>query len=31
VGSDGTVHQYIEEADIAFHAGVVVNPALLGY
>jgi hypothetical protein len=26
VGADGTVHQYVEEADTAFHAGVVVNP-----
>jgi N-acetyl-anhydromuramyl-L-alanine amidase AmpD len=27
VGTDGTVHQYVEESDTAFHAGVVVNPA----
>src|SRR5207244_1995205 len=26
VASDGSVHQYVEEADTAFHAGVVVNP-----
>lgn len=26
VGADGTVHQYVEETDTAFHAGVVVNP-----
>ena len=26
VGSDGTVHQYVEEDDTAFHAGVLVNP-----
>jgi N-acetyl-anhydromuramyl-L-alanine amidase AmpD len=26
VGSDGSTHQYVEEADTAFHAGVVVNP-----
>ena len=26
VGIDGTVHQYVEETDTAFHAGVVVNP-----
>src|SRR5689334_22425060 len=26
VAADGTVHQYVEEADTAFHAGVVVNP-----
>lgn len=25
VGTDGTVHQYVEETDTAFHAGVVVN------
>jgi hypothetical protein len=27
VGTDGGIHQYVEEADTAFHAGVVVNPA----
>jgi len=26
VGRDGTVHQFVEEADVAFHAGVVVSP-----
>jgi peptidoglycan hydrolase-like protein with peptidoglycan-binding domain len=26
IGSDGTVHQYVEEGDTAFHAGIVVNP-----
>ena len=25
IASDGSVHQYVEEADTAFHAGVVVN------
>jgi peptidoglycan hydrolase-like protein with peptidoglycan-binding domain len=25
VGLDGDVHQYVEEADTAFHAGIVVN------
>ena len=25
VGIDGSIHQYVEEADTAFHAGVVVN------
>jgi peptidoglycan hydrolase-like protein with peptidoglycan-binding domain len=27
VGTEGEVHQYVEETDTAFHAGVVVNPA----
>ena len=27
VGKDATIHQYVEEADTAFHAGVVVNPS----
>lgn len=26
IGRDGTVHQYVEESDTAFHAGVVLNP-----
>lgn len=26
VGIDGEIHQYVEETDTAFHAGVVVNP-----
>jgi N-acetyl-anhydromuramyl-L-alanine amidase AmpD len=26
IGLDGEVHQYIEEKDTAFHAGVMVNP-----
>jgi N-acetyl-anhydromuramyl-L-alanine amidase AmpD/peptidoglycan hydrolase-like protein with peptidoglycan-binding domain len=26
VGADATIHQYVEEGDTAFHAGVVVNP-----
>lgn len=26
VASDGDIHQYVEETDAAFHAGVVVNP-----
>jgi N-acetyl-anhydromuramyl-L-alanine amidase AmpD/peptidoglycan hydrolase-like protein with peptidoglycan-binding domain len=26
IGTDGAVHQYVEESDTAFHAGVVVNP-----
>ncbi len=26
VGKDGTIHQYVDEADTAFHAGTVVNP-----
>ena len=26
IGADGTVHQYVEERDTAFHAGLVVNP-----
>jgi N-acetyl-anhydromuramyl-L-alanine amidase AmpD len=26
VGAAGDVHQYVEESDTAFHAGVVVNP-----
>ncbi|HEY7390403.1 MAG TPA: peptidoglycan recognition family protein [Bryobacteraceae bacterium] len=26
IGIDGSVHQYVEEADTAFHAGIVVNP-----
>ncbi|HYB41192.1 MAG TPA: peptidoglycan recognition family protein [Candidatus Methylomirabilis sp.] len=26
VGRDGTIHQFVEEGDTAFHAGVVVNP-----
>ncbi len=26
VGLDGSVHQYVDEGDTAFHAGVVVNP-----
>src|SRR5207248_4759152 len=26
VGKNGEVHQYVEERDTAFHAGVVVNP-----
>ena len=26
VGKDGSIHQYVEEGDTAFHAGVVVNP-----
>jgi len=27
IGADGAVHQYVEESDTAFHAGIVVNPA----
>jgi len=27
IGLDGVVHQYVEESDTAFHAGVVVNSA----
>src|SRR6185436_13659316 len=27
VAEDGTVHQYVEESDTAFHAGVVVSPS----
>lgn len=30
VGADGEVHQYIEEKDTAFHAGLVVNPVWAG-
>ena len=26
VGRDGSIHQFVEESDTAFHAGVVVNP-----
>ena len=26
VGKDGTVHQFVEETDTAFHAGIVVRP-----
>ena len=26
VGKSGYVHQYVEEADTAFHAGIVVDP-----
>lgn len=26
VGKDGSIHQFVEESDTAFHAGVVVNP-----
>ena len=26
IGDDGAVHQYVEESDTAFHAGVVANP-----
>jgi N-acetyl-anhydromuramyl-L-alanine amidase AmpD len=26
IGADGAVHQYVEESDTAFHAGIVVNP-----
>ena len=26
VGRDGAIHQYVQESDTAFHAGVVVNP-----
>src|SRR5215467_12695592 len=26
IGADGAVHQYVEESDTAFHAGVVANP-----
>src|SRR5581483_5717053 len=26
IGVDGTVHQYVDEDNTAFHAGVVVNP-----
>lgn len=27
VGKDGRVHQFVEEKDTAFHAGIVVNPS----
>jgi hypothetical protein len=27
VGVNGEVHQYVEESDTAFHAGIVVNPS----
>jgi len=27
VGKNGEVHQYVEERDTAFHAGIVVNPS----
>jgi hypothetical protein len=27
VGKDGSIHQFVEESDTAFHAGVVVNPS----
>lgn len=30
VSEDGLVHQYVEEADTAFHAGVVVNGSWMG-
>lgn len=30
VDAQGTAHQYVEEADSAFHAGVVVNPTWAG-
>ncbi len=26
IGKDGTIHQYVDELDTAFHAGIVVNP-----
>lgn len=26
VGRDGCIHQYVDESDTAFHAGIVVNP-----
>ena len=26
IGADGAVHQYVEESDTAFHAGIVVSP-----
>lgn len=29
VGTDGLIHQYVEESDTAFHAGVVVSPTWL--
>ncbi|MBD9363368.1 N-acetylmuramoyl-L-alanine amidase [Methylomonas fluvii] len=27
IGNNGEIHQYVQEADTAFHAGLVVNPA----
>lgn len=27
VGKDGRIHQYVEEADTAYHAGIVVRPS----
>jgi|SRR5262245_12432172 len=30
VGKDGRVHQFVEEQDTAFHAGIVVNPTWTG-
>src|SRR5947209_19366111 len=27
VGKNNEIHQYVEETDTAFHAGIVVNPA----
>jgi len=30
VADDGSVHQYVDEHDTAFHAGVVVNPSWSG-
>jgi len=27
IGNNGKIHQYVEEADTAFHAGLVVNPS----
>ena len=30
ISADGTVHQYVDEADAAFHVGFVINPTWVG-